>query len=192
MMNMLREVVAALRTALRPLESTEILLQAFGLPSGSTVPSISTTKIDEYLQNPDPQLEDFVAVAEEIVAISEALRQILEQPLELDAEAALETGLSALAISWLGTYHPLVYCLGRMLDVIESESPRAPELIHFDRIGRVVTDAHEYFRTTYRLQTEADAKQTSDTIFPPLAAIVAILHQQMSAPIGAPLRLQYG
>lgn len=198
-MNALAQLVAAFREAIGPLlvaandpAEWAVLQKALGI-SGVPAPSFDTSGIESFLQNPDPQLADFLALAADIAALEQDVRGLFNALPSQEASDALETAASALVITYLQSTQPFVYLLCRMLAIIDMHpTRRGVEEIHIDRLGRLITDIHGYLRSIYPLQTEADAKATSDKIFPPVAAAAMALNHRMSRRGGLPLQVLYG
>jgi hypothetical protein len=204
MTNALQRILAELRKAAAPLEKVgdpfvrDAILDAFQLPpeTAAALPSIDLQPIDNYLGKPDPQLEDFLEVAEAVIAIASALRAFVDLafiPPPADAQAAMKAGIDALTIGWMHRRQPIVYCLAKALGIIETEltAPKREELFP-RRVIALITDAEAYFESRYPLQTEADAKAASDAIFAPLAELADLLATRLTRRTDTHIRALYG
>src|SRR5205085_1322125 len=146
MTNALQRILAELRYAAAPLEKAgdpfvrDAILNAFQLPPETTaaLPSIDLQPIEDYLANPDPQLDDFLEVAEAVIAIVAELRTFVDVAFvspPADARTAMKAGLDALAIGWMQRRQPIAYCLGRSLGIIKRPStPSEREELFAERI----------------------------------------------------------
>jgi len=203
MTNVLQRVLAELRNALAPFERAgdpfvrDAILAAFELPleTTATLPSLDLQPIADYLANPDPQLDDFLDVAEAVIAIATSLRTFVDAAFvgPEDPQEAMTAGLQALAIGWLQRRQRVTYCLARALRIIERElNPAKREQLFPERVIPLITDSEAYFRSRFPLQTEADAKATSDAIFVPLVELADLLASRITRRTNTHVRAMYG
>jgi hypothetical protein len=195
LLSLLRPVIlapqdASLRRAL--VEAMEIEPGTAGAPS---IPASAITRIEAVLQKQDPELLDFLDAGEAVLEIIKAIRDFVATGSSGSAalEKAFKAGLSSLTVRWLRFHQPIAYCALRVLRVIESSvTSHWQEDVHFERIGKLITNTHEYFATYFPLQTEDDAKETSDVVFRPLGALASYVQSRSTRPPRWPIAPSYG
>jgi hypothetical protein len=168
----------------------EALVQAMELAPGTSVAALDVASdvqaIKAFLELSDPQVTDFVDVATHVTGIVTSISNFANA-------AAVEKGISALAVLWIKRNQPLIYTLFRMAGVIESRlTDHWSEELHLDRIGELISDARRYLSVHLPLQTEADAQETSNTLFKPLAIMAAQLQAELGESTVRPILPYYG
>ena len=122
-------------------------------------------------------IDDIFALYEALVSIGEAAYEAEEgERVEEGAREAAHHLVNLLLVNWLRLRLPRLYKLGQVLGFVEEiSSTNLSEKIYFDRIPAFLTDPGDHLKSAFgSLETEQDAKELSDHIFPLVATFMAI------------------
>jgi hypothetical protein len=135
-------------------------------------PSTGLASIDAYIQQSDPDMDGFVSALADIAQLGSAVESFIQvvaaDPANADlvAQELLNIFVSALTVGYLRNRQPATYAFMRALGLISEQG------FHLDRLGSALQAGSIGFGD---LQTEADARRYSDTIFLLAALATAVI-----------------